>query len=175
MAHYPAAAHVERCSRSRLFAGGAAGQAGAAVELLQALPRVRCWILGAIEVDQVLLLLIGAGGADLVVELLQGAVATTRCWSWWVRIGDVVRRRLGWFGLLVKGLPGSRMRSGSSVLESTERVRTEAKRALAPGACRGRLRQRFRGFAFPPGPLGTEADSLPSLGRAGGWDRPLAA
>ena len=35
--------------------------------------------------------------------------------------------------VLVKGLPGGRMRSGSSVLESTERVRTEAKRALVPG------------------------------------------
>ena len=75
-----------------------------------------------------------------------------------------------WVGLLVKGLPGSRSGADPALLESTERVRTEAKRALAPGAGRERLRQRFRGFAFPPGPLGTEADSLPSLGRAGGWD-----
>ena len=64
---------------SRLSAGGGTGQAGAAVELLQArpLPPVRCWILGVLEVDQVLL--IGAGGADLVVELLQGTMAITRC------------------------------------------------------------------------------------------------
>ena len=66
---------------SRLSAGGGAGLAGAAVELLQAfaLPRARSWIQGAIEVDQVLLLLIGAGGADLVVEFLQGTMAITRC------------------------------------------------------------------------------------------------
>ncbi|OWJ92294.1 hypothetical protein B6S59_20805 [Pseudomonas sp. A46] len=63
----------------RLSAGGDAGQAGAVAELLQAFARVRCWILGALDVDQVLLLLIGAGGADLVVELLQGEVAITRC------------------------------------------------------------------------------------------------
>ncbi|OWJ89630.1 hypothetical protein B6S59_30085, partial [Pseudomonas sp. A46] len=56
---------------SRLSAGGGTGQAGAVAELLQAFARVRCWILGALDVDQVLLLLIGAGGADLVVELLQ--------------------------------------------------------------------------------------------------------
>ncbi|QUE78420.1 hypothetical protein KCX70_22890 (plasmid) [Stutzerimonas stutzeri] len=62
---------------SRLSAGGGTGQAGAAVELLPALPRARCWILGVLDVDQVLL--IGAGGADLVVEFLQGAVAITRC------------------------------------------------------------------------------------------------
>ena len=67
---------------SRLSAGGGTGQASAAVELLQASPRswARCWILGTLDVDQVLLLPIGAGGgADLVVELLQGAVAITRC------------------------------------------------------------------------------------------------
>ncbi|OWJ92293.1 hypothetical protein B6S59_20800 [Pseudomonas sp. A46] len=63
----------------RPAAGGGTGQAGAAVELLLALARARCWILGALDVDQVLLLLIGAGGADLVVELLQGEVAITRC------------------------------------------------------------------------------------------------
>ncbi|QUE78401.1 hypothetical protein KCX70_23220 (plasmid) [Stutzerimonas stutzeri] len=70
---------VRACSR--LFAGGGIGQAGVAVELLQArpLPPVRCWILGALDVDQVLLLPIGAGGAALVVEFLQGAVAITRC------------------------------------------------------------------------------------------------
>nr|WP_172424837.1 hypothetical protein [Pseudomonas sp. A46] len=52
------------------------------MELLQARPlaRARSWILDVLDVDQVLLLLIGAGGADLVVELLQGAVAITRCW-----------------------------------------------------------------------------------------------
>ena len=54
-----------------------------------------------LDVDQVLLLLIGAGGADLVVEFLQGEVAITRCWSWWVRISatlDVGRWTLvsGW-------------------------------------------------------------------------------
>ena len=50
-------------------------------QVLQARPlaRARCWIFDVLEVDQVLLLLIGAGGADLVVELLQGAVAITRC------------------------------------------------------------------------------------------------
>jgi len=64
---------------SRLSAGGGTGQAGAVLELLQArpLPPARCWILGVLDVDQVLL--IGAGGADLVVELLQGEMATTRC------------------------------------------------------------------------------------------------
>ena len=72
-------------ARSRLFAGGVAGQArpgqaGAVVELLQAFSRVQCWIQGAIEVDQVLS--IGAGGADLVVELLQGEVAITRWCGW---------------------------------------------------------------------------------------------
>jgi len=84
---------------------GGTGQAGAVVELLQAFARARSWILVALEVDQVLLLLIGAGGADLVVELLQGEVAITR---WCAYIGDAGRRRLGWLGLLVKGLPGSR-------------------------------------------------------------------
>jgi hypothetical protein len=64
---------------SRLSAGGGTGQADAVLELLQArpLPPARCWILGVLDVDQVLL--IGAGGADLVVELLQGEMATTRC------------------------------------------------------------------------------------------------
>ncbi|QTF59085.1 hypothetical protein [Stutzerimonas frequens] len=47
------------------------GRGGEVLDLLQAFARVRCWIQGAIEVDQVLLLLIGAGGADVVVELLQ--------------------------------------------------------------------------------------------------------
>ncbi|QUE78373.1 hypothetical protein KCX70_23075 (plasmid) [Stutzerimonas stutzeri] len=122
---------------SRLFAGGGTGQAGAAVELLQAcpLPWMRCWTLGAIEVDQVLLLPIGAGGADLVVEFLQGEVVITRCWSWWVRISatlDVGRRCLG--GVVGQGSARKPQRSGTSLLESTERVRTEAKRALAPGA-----------------------------------------
>ena len=103
----------------------------------------------------------GRGGHHQVLELV-GA-----------NIGDVVRRCLG--GIVGQGSARKPQRSGSSLLESTERVRTEAKRALAPGACRERLRQRFRGFVFPPGPLGTEADSLPSLGRAGGWNhkRPL--
>ena len=64
---------------SRLFAGGGTGQAGAAVELLPALPRARCWVLGVLEVDQVLLLPIGADGADLVVELLQGEIAIIKC------------------------------------------------------------------------------------------------
>nr|WP_140422220.1 hypothetical protein [Pseudomonas sp. A46] len=63
---------------SRLSAGGGTGLASAAVELLQAFARVRCWILDVLDVDQVLLP-IGAGGADLVVELLQGMVAITRC------------------------------------------------------------------------------------------------
>nr|WP_140422219.1 hypothetical protein [Pseudomonas sp. A46] len=64
---------------SRLSAGGGTGLAGTVVELLQAFARVRCWILDVLDVDQVLLLLIGAGGADLVVELLQGTMAITRC------------------------------------------------------------------------------------------------
>ncbi|QTF59144.1 hypothetical protein [Stutzerimonas frequens] len=66
---------------SRLSAGGDTGHAGAVAELLQASPlaRARCWIFDLLDVDQVLLLLIGAGGADLVVELLQGAVSITRC------------------------------------------------------------------------------------------------
>ncbi|OWJ92310.1 hypothetical protein B6S59_20885 [Pseudomonas sp. A46] len=65
---------------SRLSAGGDTGQACAAVEMLQAcpLPWMRCWILGALDVDQVLLV-IGAGCADLLGEFLQGAVATARC------------------------------------------------------------------------------------------------
>jgi len=65
---------------SRLSAGGVAGQAGSVLELLQAFARARSWILGVLDVDQVLLLPIGAGGADLVVERLQGEVAITRCW-----------------------------------------------------------------------------------------------
>ncbi|QUE78426.1 hypothetical protein KCX70_22925 (plasmid) [Stutzerimonas stutzeri] len=60
-----------------------------------------------LEVDQELLLPIGAGGADLVVEFLQGEVAITRCWSWWVRISATLYVGV-WVGLLVKGLPGSR-------------------------------------------------------------------
>ncbi|QTF59098.1 hypothetical protein [Stutzerimonas frequens] len=42
-------------------------------------PWARCCILGVLEVDQVLLLSIGAGGAYLVVERLQGTMAITRC------------------------------------------------------------------------------------------------
>ncbi|OWJ89349.1 hypothetical protein B6S59_31190 [Pseudomonas sp. A46] len=66
---------------SRLSAGGGTGLAGTVVELLQASPLswARSWILDLLDVDQVLLP-IGAGGADLVVELLQGMVAITRCW-----------------------------------------------------------------------------------------------
>ncbi|QTF59094.1 hypothetical protein [Stutzerimonas frequens] len=103
------------------------------MELLQAFARARCWILDVLDVldvDQVLLLLIGAGGADLVVEFLQGAVAITRCRSWWVRISAT----LGVGGCVGQGSARKPQRSGSSLLESTERVRTEAKRALAPGA-----------------------------------------
>ena len=57
-----------RCRPGRRGVGSAAGvRLGALLHL------------SAIEVDQVLLLSTGAGGADPVVELLQGAVATTRC------------------------------------------------------------------------------------------------
>ena len=94
-------------------AGGGAGQAGAVLELLQVFARLRCWILGVLDVDQMLLLQMDAGGADLLAELLQ--------------------ERGGRVGLLVKGLPGSRSGAEPALLESTERVRTEAKRALAPG------------------------------------------
>jgi hypothetical protein len=75
------------------------------------------------------LLLIGADGAAPVVELLQAGWRSPDA----VRISATLDVGV-WVGLLVKGLPGSRMRSGTSLLESTERVRTEAKRALAPGA-----------------------------------------
>ena len=43
---------VRACSR--LFAVGGTGQAGAAVELLEACARARSWILDVLEVDQVL-------------------------------------------------------------------------------------------------------------------------
>jgi len=103
----------------RLFAGGAAGQAGAVLKLLQAFAWVRCWILGAIKVDQVVLLPIGAGAADLLAELLQGAVAEllsafARAQSWILGAIEVDQLLLlaigagGCEGLLVKGLPGSR-------------------------------------------------------------------
>ncbi|QUE78383.1 hypothetical protein KCX70_23130 (plasmid) [Stutzerimonas stutzeri] len=72
---------ITRCWR--LFAGGAAGQAGAVLKLLQAFAWVRCWILGAIKVDQVVLLAIGAGGCEgLLVKGLPGSRsgADPACW-----------------------------------------------------------------------------------------------